>query len=90
MAKYEHNSAKYGYLNLEEIEGVQKALSKLGFDPGKIDGKDGPNTQRAVRAFQAHATIKIDGIVGSETRNALVDELASKADSAQAEKPAMS
>jgi len=90
MAKYEHNSAKYGYLNLEEIEGVQKALSKLGFDPGKIDGKDGPNTQKAVRAFQAHATIKIDGIVGSETRKALVDELASKANSGQAEKPAAS
>ena len=87
MAKYEHNSAKFGYLNLEEIEGVQEALSKLGFDPGKIDGMDGPNTQKAVRAFQAHATIKTDGIVGSETRKALVDELASNADSKQAEKP---
>jgi peptidoglycan hydrolase-like protein with peptidoglycan-binding domain len=67
---------------------VQKALSKLGFDPGKIDGKDGPNTQRAVRTFQAHATIKVDGIVGSETRKALVDELASRADKRQADKPA--
>ena len=78
MAQYEHNSEKFGYLNLEEIDGVQKALSKLGFDPGKIDGKDGPNTQKAVRAFQAHATIKIDGIVGVETRTALVNELESK------------
>jgi len=87
MANYEHNSDKFGYLNLEDLESVQKALSGLGFDPGKIDGKDGPNTQKAVRAFQAHATIKIDGIVGSETRKALVDELASKAGSGQAEKP---
>ncbi|HEY0988165.1 MAG TPA: peptidoglycan-binding domain-containing protein [Kofleriaceae bacterium] len=85
MANYEHNSEKFGYLNLEELESVQKALSDLGFDPGKIDGKDGPNTQQAVRAFQAHATIKIDGIVGSETRKALVDELASKADGRRAE-----
>ncbi|HEU0030650.1 MAG TPA: peptidoglycan-binding domain-containing protein [Kofleriaceae bacterium] len=79
MAKFEHNSDKFGYINLDELEGVQKALSKLGFDPGKIDGKDGPNTQKAVREFQAHATIQIDGIVGKQTRQALVDELAAKA-----------
>jgi peptidoglycan hydrolase-like protein with peptidoglycan-binding domain len=78
MAKFEHNSEKFGYINLDELAGVQEALSKLGYDPGKIDGKDGPNTQQAVRAFQAHLTIKIDGIVGPETRNALVTELAAK------------
>lgn len=78
MATYEHNSEKFGYINLEELEGVQQALSKLGFNPGKIDGMDGPNTQKAVRAFQAHAAIKVDGIVGNETRKALVSELASK------------
>ena len=79
MAQFEHNSEKFGYLNLDEIEGVQKALSKLGFDPGKIDGIDGPNTQKAVRAFQAHASIGIDGKVGKQTRQALVDELGAKA-----------
>ena len=79
MAQYEHNSEKFGYINLEELEGVQKALSKLNFDPGTIDGKNGPNTQKAVRAFQAHVTIKIDGIVGPDTRQALVEELASRA-----------
>jgi len=78
MAEYEHNSEKFGYINLEELEGVQDALAKLGYDPGKVDGKDGPNTQKAVRAFQAHASIKIDGIVGPETRQALVDELQTK------------
>jgi peptidoglycan hydrolase-like protein with peptidoglycan-binding domain len=75
MAHFEHNSEQVGYLNLETLEGVQKALKSLGFDPGKVDGKDGPNTQNAVRAFQAHATIKIDGIVGDETRGALVSAL---------------
>ena len=78
MAEHEHNSEKFGYINLDELAGVQEALSKLGFDPGKADGKNGPNTQKAVRAFQAHRTIKIDGIVGPETRQNLVDELASK------------
>jgi peptidoglycan hydrolase-like protein with peptidoglycan-binding domain len=79
MAKLEHNSEKFGYIDLDELEGVQKALSKLGFDPGKIDGKDGPNTQKAVRAFQAHASVKIDGAVGPVTRKALADELQAKA-----------
>jgi N-acetyl-anhydromuramyl-L-alanine amidase AmpD len=80
MSDFEHNSEKFGYINLEDLDGVQDALTKLGYDPGKVDGKDGPNTQKAVREFQAHASIKIDGIVGPETRQALVDELASKAE----------
>jgi peptidoglycan hydrolase-like protein with peptidoglycan-binding domain len=78
MARFEHNSEKFGYINLDDVEGVQKALSKLGFDPGKIDGKDGPNTQQAVRAFQAHASIDIDGKAGKRTKQALADELAGK------------
>jgi peptidoglycan hydrolase-like protein with peptidoglycan-binding domain len=75
MAHFEHNSEKFGYINLETLDGVQQALQRLGFDPGKIDGKNGPNTQDAVRKFQARATIKIDGIVGDETRTALVAAL---------------
>jgi peptidoglycan hydrolase-like protein with peptidoglycan-binding domain len=80
MSDYEHNSEKFGYINLEDLDGVQDALTKLGYDPGKIDGKDGPNTQKAVREFQAHKSIKIDGIVGPETRQALVEELAANAE----------
>ena len=79
MAMFEHNSEKFGYINIDDFDGVQKALSKLGYDPGEIDGKDGPKTQKAVRAFQAHASIKIDGKVGKETRNALTNELAEQA-----------
>lgn len=79
MAKFEHNSDQFGYINLDELEGVQTALERLGFDPGKVDGKNGPNTQKAVRAFQASATIDIDGMVGPKTRQALFDELAKRA-----------
>jgi peptidoglycan hydrolase-like protein with peptidoglycan-binding domain len=79
MAQYEHNSGKFGYINLEDLEGVQEALAKLGFDPGEIDGADGPNTQKAVRAFQAHASIGIDGKVGPQTRQALMAELDARA-----------
>ncbi len=75
MPQFEHNSDKFGYINLESLDGVQKALKALGHDPGAVDGKDGPNTQRAVRAFQASVLIKIDGIVGPQTRQALRDKL---------------
>jgi peptidoglycan hydrolase-like protein with peptidoglycan-binding domain len=83
MATFEHNSAQFGYLDLDDLSGVQKALAKLGFDPGKLDGIDGPNTQKAVRAFQAHALIDVDGKVGKNTRQALVTELAAKAGGAK-------
>jgi peptidoglycan hydrolase-like protein with peptidoglycan-binding domain len=75
MPQFEHNSEKFGYINLESLSGVQKALKDLGHDPGAADGKDGPNTQKAVRSFQASLSIKIDGIVGPETRQSLVNEL---------------
>ncbi len=75
MPHFEHNSAKFGYMNLESLEGIQNALHALGHEPGKIDGKDGPATQQAVRAFQASKSIKIDGIVGPETRESLMKAL---------------
>ena len=75
MPHFEHNSEKYGYINLESMAGVQKALNSLGHDAGAPDGKDGPNTQRAVREFQASLSIKIDGIVGPQTRQSLQEEL---------------
>ena len=75
MPKYEHNSEKFGYLNLETLAGVQTALEALGFSPGKVDGKDGPATQNAVRQYQARFTLKVDGIVGEQTRSSLMNEL---------------
>ena len=78
MPKFEHNSEKFGYINLESMAGAQKALNHLGHDAGAPDGKDGPNTQRAVREFQASLAIKIDGIVGPQTRQSLMDELAKR------------
>jgi peptidoglycan hydrolase-like protein with peptidoglycan-binding domain len=79
MAQFEHNSETFGYINLDGMEGAQKALKLLGHDPGTIDGKTGPNTERAVRSFQASVTIEIDGIVGPETRQALMVGLSQRA-----------
>jgi len=75
MAEFEHNSEKFGYINLDDLEGVQTALSKLGYDPGTIDGKDGTHTKGAVTKFQTAAQIKIDGIAGPETKGALRSSL---------------
>jgi len=82
MAQFEHNSEKFGYIDLEAMDGVQTALQLLGLEPGAADGRDGPKTQNAVRQFQARSTIKIDGIVGDETRGALVTAL-SQAEASQ-------
>jgi peptidoglycan hydrolase-like protein with peptidoglycan-binding domain len=62
-------------VNLETILGVQQALAKLGIDPGKQDGYDGPHTQNAVRQFQSAAGVAADGIVGPVTRAKLADAL---------------
>jgi peptidoglycan hydrolase-like protein with peptidoglycan-binding domain len=75
MAEFEHQSEKFGYINLDSLGGAQQALTHLGYDPGAADGLDGPRTQKAVKAFQTSASIRVDGIVGPETRGALRDAL---------------
>lgn len=50
---------------------IQLLLAFLGYDPGTIDGLDGSNTQKAVRAFQGDFGITADGIAGEATQKAL-------------------
>ncbi|HZV00496.1 MAG TPA: GH25 family lysozyme [Planctomycetota bacterium] len=50
---------------------LQDDLKTAGFDPGPVDGKFGPKTERAVRSFQASAGLAVDGIVGKKTVAAL-------------------
>jgi len=50
---------------------VQTALKKAGYDPGPLDGKMGPATSAAIRAFQAAHGLQVDGIVGNQTKSAL-------------------
>jgi hypothetical protein len=53
------------------VLGIQKALQKLGFDPGKIDGVIGPHTQAAIKNFQQANGLAADGILGPKTQAAL-------------------
>jgi hypothetical protein len=56
----------------DEVTELQKLLQSLGLYWGKIDGKFGPLTEAAVKAFQmAHPPLKVDGIVGPLTRAVL-------------------
>jgi peptidoglycan hydrolase-like protein with peptidoglycan-binding domain len=54
-----------------KVLGIQKALHKLGFDPGKIDGVNGPHTQAAIKKFQQSKGLAADGIMGPKTQAAL-------------------
>lgn len=51
----------------EDVMRVQRALLALGYNPGSIDGKYGPQTCRAVRAYQAEKDVLEDMIVGQAT-----------------------
>lgn len=55
-------------------KGVQARLANLGYRPGPIDGVFGPLTIRAIKAFQTALGLKVDGLVGNQTRTALQKE----------------
>lgn len=50
---------------------LQRRLLSLGFNPGPTDGKSGPKTIAAVRAFQDKFGLVVDGIAGPQTKAAL-------------------
>jgi len=60
----------------EVVHNLQTILTMGAFDlwkttPQGTDGDFGSNTEASVRAFQTWARIKVDGVVGSQTWNAL-------------------
>lgn len=55
----------------DRIEKIQQALKSAGFYKGDIDGKQGPKTKEAIKAFQKAKGFKIDGVVGKTTWQAL-------------------
>ncbi|MDK2784743.1 MAG: spore germination protein [Bacillota bacterium] len=55
----------------DDVAELQATLARLGYDPGPIDGDFGRLTEQAVRLFQAHHGLVVDGVVGPATYAAL-------------------
>lgn len=53
------------------IKAVQAALKGANYDPGPIDGLDGPKTEAALRSFQSAKGLEADGTIGPKTLKAL-------------------
>lgn len=53
------------------VELLQSALNRANFRVGAVDGIFGPKTEDAVRRIQSYFGIKVDGIVGPDTWEAL-------------------
>ncbi|GFP22144.1 N-acetylmuramoyl-L-alanine amidase [Candidatus Hakubella thermalkaliphila] len=59
----------------EEVADIQRRLIALGFDLGKsaADGVFGEQTETTVKAFQQKRGLTVDGAVGEETWQELVE-----------------
>jgi type VI protein secretion system component Hcp len=56
---------------ITETSGVQGRLNNLGFDCGAVDGKWGPQSERALRKFQALYGLPESGVPDEATREQL-------------------
>lgn len=60
---------------LMEYQGKMQKLSKVmkvpAFDPGDVDGWNGPKTMKAVEAIQRYTKLNVDGKCGPNTRKAI-------------------
>jgi N-acetylmuramoyl-L-alanine amidase len=59
------------HLRGDDVGELQRALGRLGFDAGRVDGIFGPRTARAVADFQRNVGLTPDGICGYESVHAL-------------------
>ena len=55
----------------DDVAQLQESLSAYGFDPGRIDGIFGDETDIALRDFQRNCGLLVDGICGPKTINEL-------------------
>ena len=56
---------------LERIKALQRQLTWLGFHPGRVDGRYGPQTTEAIRRFQEVRGMPADGVAHPATLSAL-------------------
>jgi len=61
----------------DAVKYLQQSLTKVGYNPGPIDGIFGSKTEAAVKAFQSANGLVVDGIVGAKTWAAIDNALLS-------------
>lgn len=54
-----------------DVMEIQALLRKIGYNPGRIDGIFGVQTEQAVMQFQRNNGINPDGVIGTNTFNSL-------------------
>lgn len=54
---------------------VQSGLAKLGYEPGLVDGVSGPKTRAAIREYEAHKNLPVDGKVTQQLWLHIKDDL---------------
>src|SRR5699024_12485430 len=54
-----------------QVKYLQQKLKALGYNVGNIDSSFGPQTRKAVEAFQKDNNLEVDGSVGPATRSKL-------------------
>lgn len=62
---------RYPPLRGDDVADLQRRLSTLGFDAGRVDGILGERTERALADFQRNAGLTVDGICGPTTIESL-------------------
>lgn len=55
----------------DRTRAAQQALKDKGFDPGPIDGIDGPKTDAAIRDYQKQNNLAVDGRLNAQVMDSL-------------------
>jgi len=58
-----------------DVKQLQKNLGYLGYAVGQVDGIYGWETMQMVRDFQRNNGLAVDGVVGQETANAVIEQV---------------
>ena len=56
----------------DRIANLQRALRRLGYDPGPVDGILGARTRGAIRAFQADAKLPVNGQISERLESEIL------------------
>src|SRR3954447_2347330 len=62
---------RHPMLRGDDVATLQRRLSALGFDAGRVDGIFGPRTAAALEDFQRNTGLVVDGTCGRDTLDAL-------------------